>query len=81
MTCTVAERQRVREAAAELRAIDGVVAADARPPGEATTAGWSLSLVMDRPLQPAMQERLAAHGLAVPDVSPRGEHYYASATA
>ena len=80
MTWTVAERQRVREAAAELRAIDGVVAADAHPPGVDTRAGWSLSLVMDRPLQPAMQERLSAHGLAVPDVSPRGEHYYVSAT-
>ncbi len=81
MTCTVRDRERVREAAAELRPLDGVVAVDVLPPGTGPRAGWSLSVLMDRPLQPAMQQRLAAHGLAVPDVSSQGAHFEALATA
>jgi len=81
MTCTVRDRERVREAAAELRPLDGVVTVDVLAPGTGPRAGWSLSVVMDQPLQPAMQQRLAAHGLAVPDVSPQGGHFEALATA
>jgi hypothetical protein len=81
MTCTVQDRARVREAAAELRALDAVIAADAHPPGEGTRPGWSLSVVMDHPLPADAMDRLAAHGLAVPDVSPQGTYFEALATA
>ncbi len=81
MGCTVADRERVREAAAELRPLDGIVAVDVLAPGQGTRAGWSLSVIMDRPLQPDAMQRLAAHGLAVPDVSSQGAHYETLATA
>jgi len=44
MSCTVADRERVREAAAEIRACDDVLGADALPPGAGPELGWSLEI-------------------------------------
>lgn len=81
MTCTVADRERVREAAAEIRACDGVVDAEVCSPTTGTTQSWSIEITLTAPLSSAVLDRLAAHDLALPQAAPRGTGYWALATA
>ncbi len=80
MTCTVADRERVREAAAEVRACDDVIGADALPPGAGPELGWSLEITATTPLGSTLLERLAAHDLQLAEAGPRGSGYWALAT-
>jgi len=80
MSCTVADRERVREAAAEIRACDDVLGADALPPGAAPELGWSIEITLTTPLGSAVLERLAAHDLQLVEAGPRGSGYWALAT-
>lgn len=81
MTCSPRTRERVREAAAELRACDGVVAVDVLAPSEGLHARWSLELVTTDHLAAPVLERLAANRFALADVSPQGGQFYAVAVA
>lgn len=80
MSCSPRTRERVREAAAELRACDGVVAVDVLAPSEGLHARWSLELVTTDHLDAPVLERLAANRLELADVSPQGENYHALAS-
>lgn len=80
MTCTVRQRERVREAAAEVRACDGVVAATVLAPTEGTEPTWSISLVTAGRLQPAALERIAANDLCLGPFTPQGDGFEAPLT-
>jgi len=71
---------RVREAAAEIRACDGVRGVDVLDPNASPRGCWALEIEMSEPLPPAVLERLAAHDLSVPDAVARGPSWRAIAT-
>lgn len=75
MSCSPATRERVKIAAAELRACDGVVAATVLQPGEGTEPNWSISLICEGRLQPGALKRIAAHDLRVGPCTPQGDGY------
>ncbi len=79
MNCTVDAREQLREAAVELRPLQGVISVDVLAPGEEYNSVWTLELVMEDRLQPDMMERLAANDLEVVDVTPQGGHFQARA--
>jgi len=81
MHCTVADRDRVREAAAEIRACDDVLGVDVLPPRVGPERGWSIEVTLTTAPAAPVLERLAAHDLATPDVSPRGSGFRLVATA
>ncbi len=75
MNCTVDAREQMREAAVELRPLDGVISVDVFAPGEAYNSLWTLELVMEERLQPEMMACLAEHDLEVADVTPQDGHF------
>ncbi len=80
MSCTVADRERVREAAAEIRTCDDVLGIDVLPPEAGPELGWSLEITTTTPLGSAVLDRLAAHDLLLAEAGPRGSGYWALAT-
>ncbi len=80
MTCTVADRERVREAAAEIRACEDVLGVDVLPPGAGPELVWSIEITLTTPLGSGVLERLAAHDLQLAEADPRGSGYWALAT-
>lgn len=82
MPCTAGDRDRVREAVAECRARDGVVAADVLEPDAGPRRTWSLELVVEGDgLEAWLLDRLADHDLRALRVTPQGRHTHAVVTA
>lgn len=79
--CPRATGERVREAAAEVRACDAVIGVDVQDPNESGHGKWAIEIVTTEPLPAAVLERLARHDLSVPDAVARGTAWHSLATA
>lgn len=85
MSCSVAERGPVREAADSVGACEHVVATSVLEPSESRRDQWTLSFVTDSTaggVPPAVQRRLTEQDLTLRSLAPQGEppHYVATAT-
>lgn len=78
--CPRAIGDRVREAAAEVRGCDSVIAADVLDPNESGRGRWAIEIVTSEPLPAAVLERLGQHDLSVPDAVARGTAWHSLAT-
>jgi hypothetical protein len=82
MQCRVDTRNQARAAIETIDAYPAVVATTLLEPGEDATNGWTIEIVCDRPVPPAVLRSLGGHGLQLRDVSAQGvpAHYVLTAT-
>lgn len=74
MPCTVDQRARIREAAAECRALDSVCAVDVLDPQTDPQRTWTVECVVEGDaVAPSVLNALTRHRLYVLDVTPRGQ--------
>lgn len=75
MPCSARDRDSLREAAAECRALESVRATDVLDPSESPGNTWTLELVCEADgMPPAVDEHLAGYDLRTLHVSPQGVH-------